>query len=105
MSAAGRLTSPTSTMAERRLSSSALDARSVSWGQLARFAADRGGIRDSPNEERRVVDRDRIEGELKEQEGKLTDDEVREKQGQAQEKKGEAEDKLDDLKDEVEERF
>ena len=31
-----------------------------------------------------MMDRDRIEGNLKEAEGKLTGDEVREKQGQAQ---------------------
>jgi uncharacterized protein YjbJ (UPF0337 family) len=29
-------------------------------------------------------ERDKVEGELKEQEGKLTDDKLREKQGQAQ---------------------
>jgi uncharacterized protein YjbJ (UPF0337 family) len=43
------------------------------------------------------MDRDRIEGTLKEAEGKLTDDEVREKQGQAQETWGKAKDKADDV--------
>ena len=46
------------------------------------------------------MDKDRIEGNLKEAEGKLTDDELREKQGQAQETWGKAKDavrdKLDD---------
>jgi uncharacterized protein YjbJ (UPF0337 family) len=54
------------------------------------------------------VDRDRIEGNLKEAEGKLTDDEVREKQGQAQDTWGKTKDKADDAwertKDEVDER-
>jgi uncharacterized protein YjbJ (UPF0337 family) len=62
------------------------------------------------------VDRDRIEGSLKEAEGKLTDDELREKQGQAQKSWGktkdksedaweDAKDKADDAKDEVDKRI
>jgi uncharacterized protein YjbJ (UPF0337 family) len=50
------------------------------------------------------MDRDRIEGNLKEAEGKLTGDEVREKQGQGQDTWGKAKDKVDDVKDEVDER-
>ena len=54
------------------------------------------------------MDRDRIEGNLKEAEGKLTDDEVREKQGQAQgtwgKVKDEADDALDRAKDEIDDR-
>jgi uncharacterized protein YjbJ (UPF0337 family) len=45
------------------------------------------------------VDRDRIEGNLKEAEGKLTGDKVREKQGQAQDTWGKAKDKADDVFD------
>ena len=45
------------------------------------------------------MDRDRIEGNLKEAEGKLTGDEMREKQGQAQDTWGKAKDKVDDLRD------
>ena len=44
------------------------------------------------------MDRDRIEGNLKEAEGKLTGDELREKQGQAQDAWGKAKDKVDDLR-------
>jgi uncharacterized protein YjbJ (UPF0337 family) len=42
------------------------------------------------------VDRDRIEGNLKEAEGKLTDDETLEKEGQAQDSWGKAKDSADD---------
>jgi uncharacterized protein YjbJ (UPF0337 family) len=42
------------------------------------------------------MDRDRIEGNLKEAEGKLTGDKAREKQGQAQDTWGKAKDKADD---------
>jgi uncharacterized protein YjbJ (UPF0337 family) len=42
------------------------------------------------------VNKDRIEGNLKEAEGKLTGDEVREKQGQTQDTWGKAKDKADD---------
>jgi uncharacterized protein YjbJ (UPF0337 family) len=42
------------------------------------------------------MDKDRIEGNLKEAEGKLTGDEVREKQGQAQDTWGKAKDKVED---------
>ena len=45
------------------------------------------------------MDRDRIEGNLKEAEGKLTGDTVREKQGQAQDTWGKAKDKADDVFD------
>ena len=45
------------------------------------------------------MDRDRIEGNLKEAEGKLTGDKVREKQGQAQDTWGKTKDKVDDLRD------
>ena len=45
------------------------------------------------------VDKDRIEGNLKEAEGKLTGDEVREKQGQAQDTWGKAKDKAEDVVD------
>ena len=43
------------------------------------------------------MDKDRIEGNLKEAEGKLTGDELREKQGQAQDTWGKAKDKADDV--------
>ncbi len=46
-----------------------------------------------------VVDRDRIEGNLKEAEGKLTGDEELEKEGQAQDAWGKAKDKADDALD------
>lgn len=49
------------------------------------------------------MDRDRIEGELKETEGKLTGDELREGQGKAQSAWGEAKDKADDAWDEAKE--
>lgn len=42
------------------------------------------------------MDRDRIEGNLKEAEGKLTGDETREKEGQAQDSWGKAKDSADD---------
>ena len=62
------------------------------------------------------MDRDRIEGNLKEAEGKLTDDELREKQGQTQDSWGKAKEKADDawestkdkaedVKDEVDKRI
>jgi uncharacterized protein YjbJ (UPF0337 family) len=50
------------------------------------------------------MDRDRIEGELKETEGKLTDDELREGEGKAQSAWGEAKDKADDAWDEAKEK-
>jgi uncharacterized protein YjbJ (UPF0337 family) len=50
-----------------------------------------------------LMDRDRIEGKLKEAEGKLTDDTLREKQGQAQEKWGEAKEKIEETKEKLEE--
>jgi uncharacterized protein YjbJ (UPF0337 family) len=50
------------------------------------------------------MDRDRIEGELKETEGKLTDDELREGEGKAQSAWGEAKDKADDTWDEAKEK-
>jgi uncharacterized protein YjbJ (UPF0337 family) len=54
------------------------------------------------------MDRDRIEGNLKEAEGKLTDDELREKEGQAQDTWGKvkdgADDALDRAKEEIDER-
>lgn len=70
-----------------------------------RFGAGSAGNTSSTRSKGETVDRDRIEGELKEQEGKLTGDEVREKQGQTQEKWGEAKDKTDDLKDEIDDRI
>ena len=45
------------------------------------------------------MDRDKVEGTLKEKEGELTGDEVREKQGEAQKTWGEAKEKVDDLTD------
>ena len=45
------------------------------------------------------MDKDRIEGNLKEAEGKLTGDEVREKQGQAQDTWGKVKDKAEDVVD------
>ena len=45
------------------------------------------------------MDRDRIEGNLKEAEGKLTGDEELEKEGQAQDAWGKAKDKADDALD------
>jgi uncharacterized protein YjbJ (UPF0337 family) len=45
------------------------------------------------------MDRDKVEGTLKEKEGELTGDEIREKQGEAQKEFGEAKEKLDDLRD------
>ena len=42
------------------------------------------------------MDKDRIEGKLKEAEGKLTGDEEREKEGQAQDAWGKTKDKADD---------
>ena len=42
------------------------------------------------------MDKDRIEGNLKEAEGKLTGDEEREKEGQAQDSWGKAKDSADD---------
>jgi len=45
------------------------------------------------------MDKDRIEGNLKEAEGKLTGDTMREKQGQAQDTWGKAKDKVDDAFD------
>ena len=54
------------------------------------------------------MDKDRIEGNLKEAEGKLTGDEELEKEGQAQDKWGKTKDKADDAwestKDAAEER-
>ena len=70
-----------------------------------RFGGTPDGNTSSTQLKGETVDRDRIEGELKEQEGKLTGDEVREKQGQTQEKWGEAKDKTDDLKDEIDDRI
>lgn len=46
-----------------------------------------------------LVDRDRIEGEVKEQAGKLTDDEKLEREGKAQESWGESKDKARDALD------
>jgi uncharacterized protein YjbJ (UPF0337 family) len=46
-----------------------------------------------------VVNKDRIEGNLKEAEGKLTGDKLREKQGQAQDTWGKAKDAADDALD------
>ena len=43
------------------------------------------------------MDKDRIEGTLKEQEGKLTDDKLREAQGKAEKKVGELKDKAEDV--------
>ena len=51
------------------------------------------------------MDRDEMEGKLKETEGKLTDDDVREKQGQGEQAWGDAKDKVEDVGDEVKERF
>lgn len=45
------------------------------------------------------MDRDRIEGNLKEAEGKLTGDKVREKQGETQDAWGKTKDKTRELKD------
>jgi uncharacterized protein YjbJ (UPF0337 family) len=45
------------------------------------------------------MDKDRIEGNLKEAEGKLTGDELREKQGQAQDTWGKVKDGADDALD------
>ena len=45
------------------------------------------------------MDRDRIEGNLKEAEGKLTGDEELEKEGQAQDAWGKTKDKADDALD------
>ena len=45
------------------------------------------------------MDKDRIEGNLKEAEGKLTGDEEREKEGQAQDAWGKAKDSADDAWD------
>ena len=45
------------------------------------------------------MDRDKVEGTLKEKEGEITGDEVREKQGEAQKTWGEAKEKVDDLTD------
>lgn len=70
-----------------------------------RFGTGPAGNTSATQPEGETVDRDRIEGELKEQEGKLTGDEVREKQGQTQEKWGEAKDKTDDVKDEIDDRL
>ena len=54
------------------------------------------------------MEKDRIEGELKETEGKLTDDKLREGEGKAQSAWGETKEKADDAwestKDEVDER-
>ncbi len=44
-----------------------------------------------------VMDRDKIEGKLKEKEGELTGDEAREKQGEAQQVWGEAKEKARDV--------
>jgi uncharacterized protein YjbJ (UPF0337 family) len=74
----------------------------------ARFGPSSSGNLSDVTEERTGMDKDRIEGSLKEAEGKLTDDELREKQGQAQQKWGEtkddADEALDRAKDEVDER-
>ena len=45
------------------------------------------------------MDRDKVEGTLKEKEGEITGDENREKQGEAQKTWGEAKEKVDDLTD------
>jgi uncharacterized protein YjbJ (UPF0337 family) len=45
------------------------------------------------------MDKDRIEGNLKEAEGKLTGDELREKQGQAQDTWGKTKDAVKDKLD------
>jgi uncharacterized protein YjbJ (UPF0337 family) len=50
------------------------------------------------------MDRDKIEGKLKEKEGELTGDEVREKQGEAQQAWGETKDKARDAREELEDR-
>jgi uncharacterized protein YjbJ (UPF0337 family) len=75
------------------------------WPRKCGLGRVRLGTRVPLNRKGETVDRDRIEGELKEQEGKLTGDDVREKQGQTQEKWGEAKDKTDDLKDEIDDRI
>ena len=51
------------------------------------------------------MDKDRIEGNLKEAEGKLTDDKVREKQGQAQDTWGKAKDKIEDTLESAKEKL
>ena len=51
------------------------------------------------------MDRDQLEGNLKEAEGKLTDDDLREKQGEGEQAWGGAKDKVEDVTDEVKERF
>ena len=51
------------------------------------------------------MDRDEVEGTLKEAEGKLTDDDVREKQGEGQQAWGDAKEKFEDVGDEAKERF
>jgi uncharacterized protein YjbJ (UPF0337 family) len=51
------------------------------------------------------VNKDRIEGNLKEAEGKLTGDEAREKQGQAQDTWGKAKDKAEDTWDSAKEKL
>lgn len=50
------------------------------------------------------MDRDRIEGNLKEAEGKLTGDKLREKQGQAQDTWGKTKDKTEKLKEKADRR-
>jgi uncharacterized protein YjbJ (UPF0337 family) len=45
------------------------------------------------------MDRDKVEGKLKEKEGELTGDEAREKQGEAQQAWGEAKEKVRDITD------
>ena len=51
------------------------------------------------------MDRDKMEGELKEQEGKITGDEMRARQGQGEQAWSDAKDKAEDVKEEAEERF
>jgi uncharacterized protein YjbJ (UPF0337 family) len=59
----------------------------------------------TPKIRRRDVDKDKVEGKLKEWEGELTGDESREAEGEAQQDVGEAKDKVretwEDVKDRV----
>jgi uncharacterized protein YjbJ (UPF0337 family) len=51
------------------------------------------------------MDRDEIEGEVREKAGEATDDESTKQEGRAQEAWGDAKEKAGDAKDEVEERL
>jgi uncharacterized protein YjbJ (UPF0337 family) len=59
------------------------------------------GIHDGTIEERGVMDKDKVTGQLKETEGKVTGDKVRETQGKNEKDWGKVKDTARDAKDKV----